>query len=162
MRDILPDAVIIKPSLVYSVDDNFNTKFMSLLNLLPIFPLYYGGKTKFMPIHVSDIAEIIFHVISKEIYAVDIEAIGPETLTFKEILQILMKCIRKNRILLPMPLPLARLTAFLMQILPEPPITQDQINLLKYDNIKSENSTTNFDIGCSSKLKFEESYEICI
>ena len=157
VRNILPDSTIIKPSLVYSVDDNFTTKFMSLLSVLPIFPLYYNGKTKFMPIHVSDLAEIIFHVISQEIYSTDIEAVGPETLSFKEILQILMKCIRKNCLLLPMPLPLARLTAFFMQILPEPPITQDQINLLKYDNIKSENSTTNFDIGCSSKQKFEES-----
>ena len=67
-----------------------------------------------------------------------------------------MKCTRRNRILLSMPLSLARLTAFFMQILPEPLITQDQINLLKYDNIKSEKSTTNFDIGCASKLKFEE------
>jgi len=156
VRKILPGAAIIKPSLVYSVDDNLTTKFMSLLSMLPIFPLYYGGKTKFMPIHVSDLTNLIFHVINKEIYSIDIEAIGPETLTFKEILQILMKCTRRNRILLSMPLSLARLTAFFMQILPEPLITQDQINLLKYDNIKSEKSTTNFDIGCASKLKFEE------
>ena len=85
---------------------------------------------------MSDIIRLnnlIFHVINKEIYSIDIEAIGPETLTFKEILQILMKCTQRNRILLSMPLSLARLTAFFMQILPEPLITQDQINLLKYE-----------------------------
>ena len=156
IREIMPDATIIKPSLVYSVDDNLTTKFMSLLSILPFFPLYYGGNTKFTPIHVSELAELVFYIISKEFYSKTIEAIGPEVFTFKEILQILMKCIKKNRILLPLPLPLAKLTAFFMQILPEPLITKDQINLLKYDNIKTENGLTNFDIGCPSELKFEE------
>jgi len=156
IREIMPNATIIKPSLVYSVDDNLTTKFMSLLSMLPFFPLYYGGNTKFTPIHVSELAELVFYVISKEFYSKTIEAIGPEVFTFKEILQILMKCIKKNRILLPLPLTLAKLTAFFMQILPEPLITKDQINLLKYDNIKTENGLTNFDIGCPSKLKFEE------
>ena len=55
-----------------------------------------------------------------------------------------------------MPLMLAKLSAFFMQALPEPLITQDQIKLLKYDNIKTENGLTNFDIGCPSKLRFEE------
>ena len=156
IRQILPDATIIKPSLVYSVDDNFTTKFMSLMSLLPIFPLYYNGKTKFTPIHVSELAELIFFVISKELYSKNIEAVGPDIMTFKEILETLMKCIKKKRILIPLPLSLAKLSAFFMQVLPQPLITLDQINLLKYDNIKSENSITNFDIGCPSKIKFEE------
>ena len=62
IKDIMPESTIIKPSLVYSVDDNLTTKFMSLLSVLPIFPLYYGGKTKFTPIHVSELAELIFFV----------------------------------------------------------------------------------------------------
>ena len=156
IRDIMPEATIVKPSLVYSVDDNLTTKFMSLLSVLPFFPLYYGGNTKFTPIHVTELAELIFYVISKEYYSKTIEAIGPEVLTFKEILQILMKCIKKKRILISMPLTLAKLSAFFMRALPEPLITKDQINLLKYDNIKTENGLTNFDIGCPSKLKFEE------
>ena len=156
IKEIMPYATIIKPSLVYSVDDNLTTKFMSLLSFLPFFPLYYGGNTKFTPIHVSELAELIFYIISKEYYSKTIEAIGPEVLTFKEILQILMKCIKKKRILLPMPLMLAKISAFFMQALPEPLITQDQIKLLKYDNIKTENGLTNFDIGCPSKLRFEE------
>ena len=156
IREIMTNATIIKPSLVYSVDDNLTTKFMSLLSVLPLFPLYYGGSTKFTPIHVSELAELIFYIISKEFYSKTIEAIGPEVLTFKEILQILMKCIKKKRILLPLPLTLAKLSAFFLQIFPEPLITKDQINLLKYDNIKTGNGLTNFDIGCPSRLTFEE------
>ena len=67
-----------------------------------------------------------------------------------------MKCIKKNRLLLPMPLFLAKLSALAMKILPEPLITLDQINLLKYDNIKTKKGITNFDIGFPSKLRFEE------
>ena len=67
-----------------------------------------------------------------------------------------MKCIKKKRILLPLPLTLAKLSAFFLQIFPEPLITKDQINLLKYDNIKTGNGLTNFDIGCPSRLTFEE------
>ena len=151
-----PNATIIKPSLVYSVDDNLTTKFMSILSLLPIFPLYYKGNTKFTPIHVSDLAELIFFVVSKEIYSKKIEAVGPEVISFREIIIKLMNCINKKRILLPLPLPFAKFSAFFFQLLPTPLITLDQLKLLKYDNIKSENSLTNYDIGCPSKLFFED------
>ena len=76
-------ATIIKPSIVYSVDDNFTTRFLTLLRLLPVFPLYFGGNTKFSPIHASEVAELIFYVIRKNILSQEIEAIGPEVLTFK-------------------------------------------------------------------------------
>ena len=100
----MPEATIIKPSLVYSVDDNLTTKFMSLLSVLPIFPLYYGGKTKFTPIHVTELAEIIFYVISKELYSKSIEAIGPEILTFKRNFANINEMYRKKTFLFPMPL----------------------------------------------------------
>ena len=60
---------------------------MTLLNRLPVFPLYYSGKTKFMPIHCSDLTDIIYHIISKISDSQIIECVGPETLTFKEILE---------------------------------------------------------------------------
>ena len=60
-----PSATILRPSLVYSVDDNFTTNFMTLLSRLPVFPLYYSGKTKFVPIHCSDLTDIIFHTIKE-------------------------------------------------------------------------------------------------
>ena len=102
-----PLATILRPSVVYSVDDNFTTNFMTLLNRLPFFPLYYNGNTKFAPIHCSDLTDIIYHIISKNIYSKIIECVGPEIITFKEILQKLLNLIGKKRILLPFPLPLA-------------------------------------------------------
>ena len=69
---------------------------MTLLNRLPIFPLYYSGKTKFMPIHCSDLTNIIFNILSKGTDAQIIECVGPEKLTFKEILEILLKLTNKK------------------------------------------------------------------
>mgnify|MGYP001334960606 FL=1 len=81
-----PLAIILRPSVVYSVDDNFTTNFMSLLKVLPIFPLYYSGNTKFVPIHCSDLTDIIFHVISKNVNSNILECVGPETISLKEII----------------------------------------------------------------------------
>ena len=95
-----PLTTILRPSVVYSVEDNFSTSFMTLLSRLPFFPLYYGGKTKFAPIHCSDLTDIIYHVISNNIYSKIIECVGPEIITFKEILQRLLNLIDKKRILI--------------------------------------------------------------
>ena len=149
-----PLATILRPSIVFSSSDNFSTQFMSMLNILPFFPLYYSGKTKFMPIHCSDLTDTIFHVISKNINSNIIECVGPETKTFKEILQILLKLIGKKRLLIPFPFFIASLTAKIFQLMPNPLLTEDQLKLLKYDNITSGKYKTNSDIGVPSKKTF--------
>ncbi len=150
-----PLATILRPSVVYSVDDNFTTNFMTLLSRLPLFPLYYNGDTKFSPIHCSDLTDTIHHVIDNNIYSKIIECIGPEIITLKEILEKLLKLIDKKRILLPFPLPLAKITASFFELMPQPLITRDQLNLLKYDNISSGKYKTNSDIGVPSLKNFE-------
>ena len=151
-----PLATILRPSIVYSVDDNFTTNFMTLLNRLPIFPLYYEGKTKFAPIHCSDLTDTINHIISKNIYSKIIECTGPEIISFKELLQKLLYLINKKRILVPFPLPLARFSARFFELLPNPLLTSDQLRLLKYDNISSGKYKTNSEIGIPSVRYFEE------
>jgi NADH dehydrogenase len=151
-----PLATILRPSVVYSIDDNFTTNFMTLLNRLPAFPLYYNGQTKFEPIHCSDLTDIIYHIISKNIYSKIIECVGPEVISMKQILEKLLILINKKRILLPFPLPIAKLTATLFEILPNPLLTRDQLKLLKYDNIKSGKYKTNSDIGIPSVRFFDQ------
>ena len=148
--------IIIKPSIVYSVDDKFSTKFMSLLSKLPLMPLYYNGQTKFSPIHVTDLVDIIYNVIESKNENLVLECIGPEVMTFKEIIQKLLLSIEKKRILLPLPLPIAKLTAKFFQLLPNPLLTEDQLTMLKYDNCKSDKYKNNFDLGYISKKKFED------
>ncbi len=150
-----PMATILRPSVVFSVDDNFTTNFMTLLSRMPLFPLYYSGKTKFTPIHCSDLTQIISHVISNNINSKIIECVGPEVFTLKEILSNLLNLIGKKRILFPLPLPLAKFTAKLFQLLPKPLITEDQLKLLKYNNVVSGKYKTNFEIGVPSKRFFK-------
>ena len=148
-------ATILKPSVVYSVDDNFTTNFMSILNILPIFPLYYNGETKFMPIYCSDLTEIIYQVINQNLKSITIECVGAEQITLKEILQKLLKLIGKKRLLVPLPLLIAKLMCFFTELFPKPLITKDQLKLLRYNNIPSGKFKTNFDLNLPSYTNFD-------
>ena len=159
VRKNFKEAIILKPSIVYSVDDNFTTMLMGLFNLLPIFPLYYGGKTKFMPLHCSDICNLISSLVQDDTIGETIECIGPEELTFKEIIEKLLKLLDKKRLFVPVPLFAANIMATFFQILPKPLITKDQIKLLFYDNIPSGKYKTNNDINKNFNLKFEKEVE---
>ena len=153
------NATILRPSVVYSVDDNFTTNFMTLLNRLFVFPLYYNGDTKFMPIYCSDLTEIIYQVISKNIISKTIECVGPETISLKDILKRLLKLTEKKRLLIPLPLFLAKLSAIFFQLLPNPLLTLDQLKLLRYNNVASGKYKTNFDIGIPSVRRFDVEVE---
>jgi uncharacterized protein YbjT (DUF2867 family) len=150
-------TVIVRPSIVYSVDDNFTTQLMTLLGLLPIFPIYYNGKTKFRPIHCSDLTNSITKIITDDIKEKIIEFVGPEEMSFKEILEKLLLLIEKKRLLLPMPISLAKMTAHIFELLPKPLITNDQLRLLKYDNVLSGKYKSNkdFEFNCSSRFEVE-------
>ena len=128
---------------------------MTLLSLSPIFPLYYNGATLFRPIYISDLIEIIYQIIVKNIESETIECIGLEEISLKDILKKLLKLIGKKRILLPLPLIVAQITAFFFQMFPKPLITIDQLKLLKYPNIPSGKNKTNFDIQVPSSANFE-------
>ena len=132
---------------------------MSLLNLSPIFPLYYAGKTKFMPLHCIDICNLILDLIQNDLSDKIIECVGPDELSFKEIIEIFIRLIDKKMLFIPVPIFIANVMATFLQILPKPLITKDQIKLLFYDNIPSGNYKTNFDIGKNFELKFEKEVE---
>ena len=154
-----PLATILRPSVVYSVDDNFTTNFMTLLSRLPFFPLYYNGNTKFTPIHCSDLTDTIYHIISKNIYSKIIECVGPDIISLKEILKKLLKQINKNRLLIPLPFFAANISAKLFQLFPKPLLTVDQLIMLKYDNILSNKYQTNSDIGVPGTRLFDQEVE---
>ena len=148
------NATILRPSLVYSVNDNFTTNIMTLLSLLPVFPLYYKGETKFSI--TGDVLFKISNIIDKNILSDIIECVGPENLSFREIINKLLKSIDKKRVLFPMPTSFAKIMAFFFERFPKPLITRDQLKLLKYDNILSKENKSNIDIGYEAKLKFDE------
>jgi len=151
-----PKSTILRPSVIFSVDDDFSCRLLNLLSLLPVFPLYYNGKTKFSPIHVTEICQIISNIIERNICSDIIECVGPEELSFKEIIKKLLNSIDKKRLLIPIPISIANIIAFLFERFPKPLITQDQLRLLKYDNILSEKNKSNIDMGFEAKLKFDQ------
>ena len=153
VRENFINTTILKPSIVYSQDDNFSTRFLSLLSLFPIFPLFENPK--FSPIHCKDLAEVILGLIEKNICSEIIECTGPQIIHFKEILQILSKLINKNRLFIPVPKSLAKIFAKSSEFLPTPLITLDQLRLLKYDNIATGKNKTQNDFGFKADLKFE-------
>ena len=151
-----PLATILRPSVVYSVDDNFTTNLMTLLSRMPLFPIFYNGSTKFSPIHCSDLTDTIYYIISNSIYSKVIECVGPDTYTFKQILNQLLELMNKKRFLLPIPLFVAEIQARIFELMPKPLLTRDQLKLLKYDNIKSGKYKTNSEIGIPSIRKFNQ------
>ena len=155
IKKIFKNYVILKPSLVYSVDDKFTTMLMSALKLLPVFPTYYNGKTIFYPIHVTDMCEIIEKVILNEFKDETIECVGPEKITFKEIIQRLVSSLEIKRLLMPMPLIIAKLFANFFELtMKNPLLTRDQLILLNYNNSPSGKYKTNIELKLNADLKY--------
>jgi uncharacterized protein YbjT (DUF2867 family) len=135
----VPAAVVIRPSIVFGPEDNFFNRFAALARILPALPLIGGGKTKFQPVFVGDVAEAVAAAVEGKTKPGAIyELGGPEIFTFKEILQYILATIERRRILVPIPFWLARIQAMFLQFLPNAPLTPDQVTLLKRDVVVSE------------------------
>ena len=136
IKDTFKPSVILRPSVVFGPEDKFFNTFASLAQFSPILPLIGGGKTKFAPIYVGDVAKAIVKALELNNYEPKIyELGGPENYSFKELMNILLTEIKKKRFLLPIPFSAARFQSYFLQMLPNPLLTPDQVELLKYNNI---------------------------
>jgi uncharacterized protein YbjT (DUF2867 family) len=138
----VPDAVIFRPSVVFGPEDDFFNRFASMARFLPALPLVGGGHTRFQPVYVGDVAEAIASAVESKARAGTVyELGGPEVHTMKDIMEYVLATIERKRLLLPLPFGLAKLQASLLQFLPKPPLTPDQVELLRSDNVVSEQAT---------------------
>ena len=126
---------IVRPGLIFGPEDNFFCKFAKMSLLSPFLPLIMGGKTKFQPVYVEDVCKGIIKILQKDITNKIFEFGGPDIFTFKELLQILLKTINRKKFLIYIPKTMAVLMAKFFQVLPNPLLTEDQIQLLKNNNI---------------------------
>lgn len=132
------DAIVIRPSVVFGPEDDFFNKFAALARFLPALPLIGGGKTRFQPVFVGDVAEAVNAILAGRARRGAIyELGGPEVRTFEELMQLTLREIGRKRLLVPMPFALAKLQAFFMEFMPKPLLTRDQVTLLHYDNVVS-------------------------
>lgn len=131
---------ILKPSLVFGEEDNFFNQFAKMAKTSPFLPLIGGGKTKFAPIYVEDLVKSILFLIehNKKYKNKIFEAYGPKKVSFKQLLQFILKTIHKDRLLIPLPFSLAKAGATVMNLFKIYRLTPDQVELLKYNNIGSK------------------------
>ena len=151
VKEKFPNCVIIRPSVVFGKRDSFTNFFISMSNFSPFLPLIgtpeikkkglipildFTKKVRFQPVYVGDLVSFMINtcLFKKKIF----DLAGPTIQSFDEIFDIILKAKKRKRLYLPIPFFLARILAFFMEIIPEPPLTQDQVRLLEYDNISAK------------------------
>ncbi len=140
VREAFPDAVIIRPSIIFGQGDGFFNKFGEMAVMSPVLPLIGGGKTRFQPVFVGDVAKAIAKAVTDPACAgKTYELGGAAVVSFKEVMEIINAQTGRNRLLMPLPLPVAGLIGKLCEIVTltpmAPPLTSDQVELLKTDNV---------------------------
>ena len=139
VRAAVPSATILRPSIVFGPEDAFFNRFAAIARLAPALPLIGGGRTRLQPVFAGDVAAAVVAAIEgRTIAGATYELGGPAVRTFKELMQFLLNTIERRRLLLPVPFELAKVPAFFMQFLPTPLLTPDQVELLRYDNVVSD------------------------
>ena len=140
-------SVILRPSLIFGPEDKFFNSFATLAQFSPAIPLIGGGSTLFEPIFVEDVADSIVQSLKKTNLKSNIYELGGDRYSFKELMKILLKEIKKKRFLIPIPFGFAKFQSYFMQVMPKPLLTPDQVEMLKYDNIVSGDHKTLKDFG---------------
>ena len=150
IRDEFEKTTILRPSIIFGPDDNFFNRFANLAAFAPVLPLIGGGKTKFQPVYVQDVASAIMVAIEDSSKAgKNFELGGPSIYSFRELLELLASHTLRKRKLISIPFSLARIQANVLELLPNPPLTRDQVELLKTDNVVSEEALTFQDLNIS-------------
>ena len=141
VREIYPDSVVVRPSIVFGQGDGFFNRFAAMAGVSPVLPLIGGGKTRFQPVFVGDVARALTLAVTADACAGQTyELGGPAVFTFRQLMELMLKEIEKPRILAPIPFALAGLLGGLgdlASIAIAPPVTSDQVTLLRTDNVVS-------------------------
>jgi NADH dehydrogenase len=153
VRQYYPKATILRPSVIFGPGDGFFNMFAKMSCYLPALPLIGGGATKFQPVYVDDVADAAIAALTKADVGADspcgkiYELGGPEIVNFREVYQLLFEHTGRKRFLVPLPFPLAKLQATFLGVLPNPPLTRDQVESLKADNVVKGDLGTLEDLG---------------
>jgi NADH dehydrogenase len=139
VRETLPDAVILRPSIIFGPEDGFFNRFAGMARFAPALPLIGGGHTRFQPVYVADVAEAVARAVDGTLTpGTTYELGGPEVLTFRECMEKMLTVIERKRMLVEVPWSIARLKASFLGLLPNPLLTTDQVKLLEVDNVVSD------------------------
>jgi NADH dehydrogenase len=136
VRDVFSQATIVRPSIVFGPEDDFFNKFAGIASMSPALPLIGGGKSRFQPVFVDDVAAAFAAILADPANAgKTYELGGPQVYTFRELMELLLEHMGRRRLLVPLPFGAAEAQAYVLEWLPKPPLTRDQVALLKSDNV---------------------------
>jgi NADH dehydrogenase len=143
VRDAFPTATILRPSIVFGPEDQFFNRFAGIAMISPVLPVIGGGRTRFQPVYVGDVADAVLKCLEEPATAGrTYELGGPKIYSFRELIELLLGEIRRKRLLIDLPFGAAAFQARLMSVLPSPPLTPDQVDLLRSDNVVSSGALT--------------------
>ena len=152
VREVKPDAVVIRPSIVFGAGDGFLNRFAAMATMAPALPLIGGGKTRFQPVYVGDVAQAIARAVERtDAAGRTFELGGPEVLTFKEVLELILRETRRRNGLIPLPFFAARGIGSLAQLTGvvgiAPVLTRDQVVQLETDNVVADGAEGLAELG---------------
>ena len=142
-----PEAVILRPSVVFGTDDGFFNRFAGMARLLPLVLPLVGAGTRFQPVWVEDVAEAAARAACGEVAPGTYELGGPTVYSLREVVELMLRVTRRRRLIVNLPFALARMQAWFLQMLPNPLLTVDQVKLLGHDNVVGEGARTLADLG---------------
>lgn len=137
VQDAFPGAVILRPSIIFGPEDEFFNRFATMAQFSPVVPLI-GEDTRFQPVWVEDVAKAAAMAAAGEVEPGIYELGGPNIYTFRELMELMLHTIRRRRLLVGLPFGLARLQAWFLEFLPNAPLTRDQVEMLKRDNVVAD------------------------
>ncbi len=149
VREAFPDAAVLRPSLVIGPEDDFFNRFALLARLLPALPLVGGGFTRFQPAYVGDVADAAVAALDRAGGLFELG--GPKVYSFRQLMELLLEEIGRKRLLVPVPFQVMQAKAAFIQFVPGAPITPDQVESLKYDNVVSEGAAGFAELGIEPK-----------
>ena len=148
VRVAFPNATILRPSIVFGPEDRFFNRFAEMSRLSPVLPLIGGGETRFQPVFVGDVADAIMAATNRaDAPGRTYELGGPRIYSFRELMELLLAEIDRKRLLVSIPWAVAKIQAALIEWIPSPPLTRDQVELLRQDNILSGSAPGLADLG---------------
>ncbi len=151
VRATFPETVILRPSVVFGPEDGFFNRFAEMARISPVLPLIGGGMTRFQTVYVGDVADAIAKSVSDPVCAGrTYELGGPHIYTFKELMELLLRQIHRRRLLVHWPFAMAELQAIFFELLPVPPLTRDQVRMLRHDSVVAEAALSLADLGIAA------------
>jgi NADH dehydrogenase len=152
VRAAFPGATILRPSIVFGPEDGFFNRFGALARMLPALPVYGGGTTLFQPVYVGDVADAVMAALDREeAKGATYELGGPRTYSFRALIDYVIAETGRRRLVLDLPFKVGEVQARLFELLPTPPLTRDQLLLLRRDNVVAEGALTLADLGVTPK-----------